>query len=409
MRVRAALQMTAEALSPLPLGRSTAAAVLNMVFQPIIDLRTEGVVGYEALARGPHGSPWERPDDLFAQARLEGRLREMDWACRVAAMRDVRACAPARPPWRLFLNSEPEVLGTLCPEELLGDWLGGTGELEVVVEVTERALAHGPRRLIAAVEELRGFGCEIALDDVGANEASVALLPLIEPDVVKLDAGLLRPPHGDVAQATLRAVTSYVERTDAVLVAEGIETPEDRARAVAIGAQWGQGFLFARPRRLAAADVGTPATGSHRATRGASPAPRTATPDAPTLIADAAWVVEHLRSLVLSARDAATMNVLLMALPDPALAPEGCMALLAALQESCALMTVVLGEGPSTPAARLRRSAPVQDDVVAILLGPYVSTSVVATCRDDGRYDVVLDESPAAVAAAAREFLARTP
>lgn len=397
--------MTAEALSPLPLGRSTAAAVLNMVFQPILDLRTEDVVGYEALARGPHGSPWEHPDDLFAQARLEGRLREMDWACRVAAMRDVRACAPARPPWRLFLNSEPEVLGTLCPQELLGDWVGGTGELEVVVEVTERALAHGPRRLISAVEELRGFGCEIALDDVGANEASVALLPLIEPDVVKLDAGLLRPPHGDVAQATLRAVTDYVERTDAVLVAEGIETPEDRARAVAIGAQWGQGYLFARPRRLAPADVAAAVPGAPRALRRGC----VRAPDAPALIVDAGWVGDHLRSVVVSARDAAPMNVLLMGLPDPALAPEGCLALLAALQESCALMTVVLGEGPSTPSTRLRRCDPVQDDVVAILLGPYVAQSMRATCRDDGRYDVVLDESPAGVAAAAREFLARTP
>lgn len=398
---------------PTPLLRSTATAILSMLFQPIVDLQTEDVIGYEALARGPFGSPWERPPELFAQARLEGRLREMDWACRVAALRDVRACSPRRPAWRLFLNTEPEVLGSTCPEELLADWVDGTDEVSVVVEVTERALDHGPRRLLAAVDELRHLGCEIALDDVGANEASVALLPLIEPDVVKLDAPLLRAPGGAVQTATLRAVEKYVARSGATLVAEGIETERDRAAAHALGAQWGQGYLFARPRPLSAGDVQVarrPGSGASRR-RGPDDVLGRLDADVPRVVVDRRWVREHLETFLRDAAVEPGMNVLLMHLPDPALAPAGFLIELAALQREAALSVVVLGDGgPGTSGRRHLTSVRTagEHDVVAVLLGPAVAQVMVATPAGDGRYDVILSSCGDVVAAAARELLARS-
>ena len=401
--------MTADPLQPLPLLRSTATAVLSMLFQPIVDLRTEDVIGYEALARGPAGSPWERPPELFAQARLEGRLREMDWACRVAAVRDVRACSTVSPEWRLFLNAEPEVLGSSCPDGLLVDWVGGTDELSVVVEVTERALIHGPRRLIAAVDELRDLGCEIALDDVGSNEASVALLPLIEPDVVKLDAALLR--NADVA--TLRVVDRYLERSAAALVAEGIETEADRSTAVALGADWGQGYLFARPRELSPSDIrserSSPSRGSRR--RGPDDVLGRLDADAPRVLVEAGWVRDHLTWFAAAAVPEASTNLLLMHLPDPALAPDGFFASLRELQSQAALSLVVLGEAPAgsqddrhLAGVRDRRD----DDVVAVLLGPSVAHVMVASPAAGGRYDVILSSDGTVVAAAARELLARS-
>jgi EAL domain-containing protein (putative c-di-GMP-specific phosphodiesterase class I) len=385
-----------------------------MHFQPIVDLRSQGVVGYEALARGPVDSPWERPEALFAQAKREGRLREMDWACRVAAVRDVRACSVRLPAWRLFLNTEPEVLGTICPEELLADWVGGTDDLQIVVEVTERALVHGPRRLIAAVAELRELGCEIALDDVGANEPSVALLPLIEPDVVKMDARLLGSAQDEVGLASLRAVAGYVERSGAVLVAEGIETEHERARAVALGAHWGQGYLFARPRPL---DVRDTADRHAVAARGPARQPRPVddlTVDrsaAPRLVADEAWLGEHLEDVLRAAVEGASMNVLLLRLPDPAVAPAGFFEQLSVLQEECALTAVVLGEAGRAvlggPGRAPLDGPMVADQVLALLLGPSVCRATVATSTGAGRYDVLLEERAEHVAALARRFLGR--
>ena len=402
--------MTADAL---PLLRSTATAIVSMLFQPVVDLTSEDVIGYEALARGPKGSPWEGPSELFEQARAEGRLREMDWACRVAAVRDVQACSADRPDWRLFLNTEPEVLGSTCPADLLEDWVDGAGELSVVVEVTERALVHGPRRLLEAVDELRDLGCEIALDDVGSNEASVALLPLVEPDVVKLDAGLLRRARGAMPLATLRAVSRYVERSSAVVIAEGIETDRDRATAVSLGAQWGQGYLFARPRPLSSDDVTAlrPPAASASRRRGPDDVLGRLDPDVPRVLADAAWVSERLQWFASTAAQQAGMNVLLMHLPDPALAPGGLLPALEELQRTAALSLVLLGDGPHAPRHGRHLSAvtsPYETDVVAVVLGPSVAQAMVATPDGAGRYDVILTDDGRVVAAAARELLARS-
>ena len=104
------------------------------------------------------------------------------------------------------------------------------------------------------------------------------------------------------------------------------------------------------------------------------------------------------------------MNVLLMHLPDPALAPPGLLPLLESLQRSAALSLVVLGDGPQTPPAGRHLSRAFsrrREEVVAVLLGPAVAHAMVATPDGDGRYDVRLTDDGEAVAAAARELIAR--
>jgi EAL domain-containing protein (putative c-di-GMP-specific phosphodiesterase class I) len=113
---------------------------IHSAFQPVVDLDTLAVVGYEALARGPAGTPFERPDVLFEAGRATGRLAELDSACRTAAFDGARKARLTAPTW-LFVNAEPEVLHTwaLSPiEEMDG------ADLPVMVEITERALTHRP-------------------------------------------------------------------------------------------------------------------------------------------------------------------------------------------------------------------------------------------------------------------------
>jgi len=236
----------------------TSAGVLDLVlaegvrtvFQPIVDLRTTETIGFEALSRGPVQSALEQPEMLFAAARRSSRLAELDWECRCAAFRAAFESG-LRAPSRLFVNAEPLAMGTACPQHLVPDWVLAHRRLDVVVEVTERYLLDAPAELLRVRATLDELGWEVALDDVGANDAGVALLPVLRPSVVKLDRPLLTPTPSREQRIVLQAVRDYVERSGASVIAEGIETEAHWDRAIEIGAHWGQGWLFGRPAPLA--------------------------------------------------------------------------------------------------------------------------------------------------------------
>ena len=80
--------------------------LVEMVFQPIVDLRSRRVVGYEALARGPAGSSLESPAALFSAARAEGHDYELDLTCRVSALREALRANVHRDV-AIFINVEP--------------------------------------------------------------------------------------------------------------------------------------------------------------------------------------------------------------------------------------------------------------------------------------------------------------
>ncbi|MGY2067766.1 EAL domain-containing protein [Blastococcus sp. SYSU DS0619] len=215
------------------------------MFQPIVELDTGSVVAYEALARGPEG-PLKRPALLFAAARGAGLLAELDAACRVAAFSGaVQHGLPA--PLALFVNVEPEVLDTAPMDELLAIAETAPGGLRVVLEITERALATRPAELLRTVARVRELGWGIALDDVGADAMSLAFMPMLRPDVVKLDLRLVQERPGPAIAQIMNAVNAYAQATGAAVLAEGIEDDTHLAMARALGATLGQGWLFGRP------------------------------------------------------------------------------------------------------------------------------------------------------------------
>lgn len=221
-------------------GEVLAAGLLRVVFQPIVDLDDRRVLGYEALTRGPVGDPLERPDLLFAAARREGLLAELDATCRAAAIAGARA-GGLRRPYRLFVNAEPETLGGWAPER------SGPEQAGVVLELTERALVADPAELLRTVARVRELGWGIALDDVGADPASLALLPLVAPDVIKLDLHLVQQHGAAEVAVVVGAVHAEAERSGALVLAEGIETERHLDIARSFGAVLGQGWLFGRP------------------------------------------------------------------------------------------------------------------------------------------------------------------
>ena len=224
---------------------------ITPLFQPLVDLRTNQVIAYEALSRGPAGSPLQRPDLLFEAARDLGRVMELDWACRAAAL-EAALEGKLGQGVTLFMNVEPDVLGSPVPDELKFVQRMAERSLRVILEVTERALTIRPAELLRALEWARERWWGVALDDVGANPDSLALMPFVKPDVIKLDFRFLHEQPSAELVRILDVVHAEVSRTGAVILAEGIETEENLQEALRIGATMGQGWYFGRPEPLPA-------------------------------------------------------------------------------------------------------------------------------------------------------------
>jgi EAL domain-containing protein (putative c-di-GMP-specific phosphodiesterase class I) len=223
-------------------------AAIATHLQPVIDLETGAILGYEALARGPAGGGLEAPAALFAIAERAGLARELDRLCRARALGVLQAL-PAD--GKLFVN-------TLIASLDDPDWRDGTvaallraagrSAADLVVDISERGADAAPEAVAAACERLRDLGFGLALDDVGTGYATLATLERVRPDYLKMDLSLVRGVHESfIKQDLLASVVRIGRRIGAPVIAEGIESARETACVRAAGARYGQGFLYARP------------------------------------------------------------------------------------------------------------------------------------------------------------------
>lgn len=385
---------------------------VQAVFQPVVHLATGAVVGYEALARGPHGTALERPTALFAAARQAGVLAELDWACRAAAVRAALAAGMGHG-MALFVNVEPETLSAPVPDALRPLIRVARRRLNLVFELTERALTERPAELLAGIERLRHLGCSLALDDVGADAGSLALMPFVAPDVIKLDLRIVQDAPSQIA-ATFHAANAEAERSGALLVAEGIETPEHLDTARALGAEYGQGWLLGRPGALPGVLPPAPVhVGSSQRTLFAEPARtpfETLTAAIPTRPASRTLLAALSRELETRAREQGGYGVVLAALPGAedwtAAVRDG----FTELTEHTAFVAV-LGPGiPTEPAPGVRGVAltpgePLGGEWCLAVVGPHFAAALTARGlpgpAGEARYEYALTyDRPLAVRAA---------
>ena len=229
-----------------PVTSIAARAALNAIdamvprFQPVVSLVSGDIVGIEALARWPTVIGVD-PAEVFALARAKGVVSDIDFACRTAAVKEARS-ANLTDGLALYLNYEPSGIANQARNNAHLDAL--QCEADVVLEITERGLDGDRESLRSLVSSARQRGFSIALDDVGSNAATLRALPVVRPDIVKLDASILRRPHSLHTARVLFSVRRYVATTGAVVLAEGIESERDRAKAIEWGATLGQGWLF---------------------------------------------------------------------------------------------------------------------------------------------------------------------
>jgi len=216
---------------------------IELVFQPIADLRDGRVLGVEALARFTADPP-RTPDVWFSEAKEVGLDLELELQAIQLAL-DLRDKIP--PDLFLSLNVSPETLASGALETLID---GVPGE-RLIFELTEHAPVADYAPLRSAVDSLRKRGVRIAVDDAGAGFASWQHILKLAPDMIKLDLALTRDIDDDpVRRALATALVNFAGETGAAIVAEGIETAQEQETLSRLGITIGQGYHLARPRPL---------------------------------------------------------------------------------------------------------------------------------------------------------------
>ena len=217
----------------------------EMVYQQIVDIAShkkgeDRVVGYEALARFPYSTP----PQWFEIAGSSGLRLDLE----LAAMRTaIAGFAPSNHDGFLALNLSDS---SLTSSHLL-DTVAGLDPGRLVLELSEVAVIKSYEVTKRFVDSLRDRGIRLAVDDVGAGEIDLWHILRLEPAVIKVDLCLVRDiEHTPRNRALIRGISAMAQDLGIMVVAEGIEAPEEEEVLVELGVQYGQGYLFGKPRPL---------------------------------------------------------------------------------------------------------------------------------------------------------------
>jgi diguanylate cyclase (GGDEF)-like protein len=233
---------------------------LELFYQPLIDLKSGQVAGFEALARWSHEDRGEiSPSEFIPVAEESGLILQLGrWAMDRAAHTLVGWDRAAGEKLPLYVgvnlsaiqvardNIADVVASALRSSGLTGDRL--------TLELTESAIVQDPARATRVFEALKGLDATVAMDDFGTGYSSLAYLQRLPIDVLKIDrsfvSGMMVDPD---SVAIVRAVLGLAEALGMATTAEGIETVELATTLAALGCSSGQGYYFARPLEAEAA------------------------------------------------------------------------------------------------------------------------------------------------------------
>ena len=230
---------------------------LRIVLQPIVDLATGAVGGFESLVRWQHPEMGlVLPDRFIPIAEDMGLVPDIDRWVLAEACRTVGAWEERVP---LFLSvncSDQAFIADELPGlvEAAAHESGLTAD-HIVLELTERALVDKAAAL-RQIEALRARGIRLTIDDFGSGYSSLGLLHALPVDGLKIDRSFVSDLEASSsARAVVRAVTSFSDDLGLRIVAEGIETAGQLALLREAGCQYGQGYLFSRPVPAAVAQL----------------------------------------------------------------------------------------------------------------------------------------------------------
>ena len=226
---------------------------LSALFQPIIHMQSGEIIGYEGLIRGPSDSALHAPMNLFKVARANRLTLDVEHLCRQIVL---ERFAKLDLPGKLFLNVSPECL--LLRDDRHGRTLEyieriGINPERVIIELTENQPTYDYALMREAVLHYRTMGFQIAIDDLGEGFSSLRLWSELRPEYVKIDMHFIQGINNDpVKLQFVRSIQEIAEKSDTLVIAEGIETQTELLVLRDLGVAFGQGYHLGRPNAVPA-------------------------------------------------------------------------------------------------------------------------------------------------------------
>ncbi|MBI3803666.1 MAG: diguanylate cyclase [Nitrospirae bacterium] len=210
---------------------------VKVVFQPIIDLRSKEIIGYEALTRDPKGKL--NVFDLFRRYHTIGQLNELKQICFSS---QIKAAEEHRLD-RLFINIDSEILSRM-------DSIPKPAGVDVILEISEAEALHNVERHLRMAERWREKGFKFAIDDFGAGFISLPFVAQLMPDYIKIDrlTTLQAVSSKKFRNFLKNLITALQEYVAVGMVAEGIETDEELEIVGELGVHLAQGYLLGKPK-----------------------------------------------------------------------------------------------------------------------------------------------------------------
>jgi diguanylate cyclase (GGDEF)-like protein/PAS domain S-box-containing protein len=243
------------------LREAIAGQQFEILYQPIVSLRTGAVHKAEALLRWRHPTRGLlAPAQFIPFAESSGLIVEIgDWVFREAARRVAHWQRTIAPDFQVSVNKSPVQFRRDAGQ--YEGWLDYLREMalppqSIVVEISEGALAGGADALLGRLAQYRMLGLQVALDHFGTGYASLAYLKRYDVDLVKIDPALAQTLEGEGGElALVGAIVAMAHKLGLKVVAEGVETPAQRALLADAGCDYAQGYIFGHP--MTAAELET--------------------------------------------------------------------------------------------------------------------------------------------------------
>ncbi|MFD2613681.1 EAL domain-containing protein [Paenibacillus gansuensis] len=224
---------------------------ISVLAQPIMNLQSGDVFGWEVLTRGPRNTPFYSPLELFEYAFQTDLLIRMECLVTSKALLEI---ASREIKEQVFINVTAISLGHPIYLSFLLDQLKKVPQVaptQLIFEITERHAIKDYHEMGVTIRKYRDHGFRFAVDDAGAGYSSLLTISELIPDIIKIDKSLIQNiDQISVKRSILKALMQFAQEIQCEVVAEGIERVEEAEVLFQHEVQMGQGYYFARPEPL---------------------------------------------------------------------------------------------------------------------------------------------------------------